>query len=122
MKKINKNLIKIILILIITVFSMVNYSFARVPTGNIQIANTYENEFAEPGNKIMGIVKVVAIILSVVGLMIIGIRYMLGSVEEKAEYKKTLPYYLLGMILIAAIIPIAELIYEIATEIETTLP
>lgn len=121
MKKVKKNLIKIILILIVTVFSMATYSFARIDTSNVQISNTYIRDFETPGNKILGIVEVVGIICAVIGLMIIGIRYMTGSIEEKAEYKKTLPYYLLGMVLIGAITPLVKLILEIVKDISSTI-
>ena len=37
---------------------------------------------------ILGVIQTVGTIISVIVLMIIGIKYMLGSVEERSEYKK----------------------------------
>lgn len=45
------------------------------------------------------IINVVAIIGSaaaIITLIILGIKYMMGSAEEKAEYKKTLLPYIIG--------------------------
>ena len=41
--------------------------------------------------------------MSVVALMIIGVKYMLGSVEEKAEYKKTMRPYVIGAFMLFGI-------------------
>lgn len=67
--------------------------------------------------KILGIINIVGTILSVVILMIIGIKYMLGSIEEKAEYKKTMMSYVIGAILLFAVPTIANVIYNIAIKI-----
>lgn len=42
-------------------------------------------------------------ITSVLALIIIGIKYMVGSVEEKAEYKKTMKPYLIGAVMVFSI-------------------
>ena len=42
-------------------------------------------------------IKIFGIIVSVIVLMIMGIKYMTGSIEEKAEYKKTMIPYLIGV-------------------------
>lgn len=53
-------------------------------------------------NVIIGIIQAIGSIVSVVTLIIMGIRYMMGSIEEKAEYKKSMIPYLLGSILLFA--------------------
>lgn len=116
MEKVKKSLIKILIILLFIILILGTCSVAAIDT-NIEISNKYMNDFVEPGNKIFGIVKVIGILCSVIGLMIIGLRYMMGSIEEKADYKKTLPYYLLGMVLIAGIVPLAELVYKLVQEV-----
>ena len=52
------------------------------------------------------IVSVIAI--SVIVLIVLGIKYMMGSVEEKAEYKKTLMPYIIGAGLVFAASVIAS--------------
>ena len=46
--------------------------------------------------------------------MVIGIKYMMGSAEEKAEYKKTMIPYLIGAVLLFAAVNLATYIYGIA--------
>lgn len=61
--------------------------------------------------KIVSILSSIGIILSVVGLIIIGLKYMLGSVEEKADYKKLLIPYIVGCFLVFTVSLIPQLIY-----------
>ena len=53
-------------------------------------------------------------LISVLAIIIIGIKYMLGSVEEKAQYKETLGPYFLGAVLVFGITNILTIIYNIA--------
>lgn len=55
------------------------------------------------GNRIIGIIRFVGSFASVIVLIVIGIKYMTGSLEERAEYKKTMVPYLIGAILVFAI-------------------
>lgn len=63
--------------------------------------------------KILGVIQIIGTVSSVIVLMLIGIKYMLGSVEEKAEYKKNLVPYLVGAVLLFSGTLIPQLIYEI---------
>ena len=51
-------------------------------------------EIQSLGKKIVGILQTVGVVLSVIVLVVLGIKYMMGSAEEKAEYKKTMIPYL----------------------------
>jgi len=51
---------------------------------------TDEKELLEKTGRMLGIINTIGIVISVVGLIAIGIKYFLGSVEEKASYKKSL--------------------------------
>ena len=55
----------------------------------------------------------VGMILSVIMVMILGIKYMVGSIEQKAEYKKTMFPMLIGMILIFSTSAIVSIIFNI---------
>ena len=66
------------------------------------------------GQKIMGIIQTAGVVIAVIVLMVLGIKYMMGSAEEKAEYKKTMIPYLVGAILIFAATTIANVIYNFA--------
>lgn len=63
------------------------------------------------GKTIVGILQVVGIVVAVVVLLVLGIKYMMGSAEEKAEYKKTMIPYLVGALLIFAASTIVNVVY-----------
>ena len=52
--------------------------------------------------------------------MVLGIKYMMGSAEEKAEYKKTMIPYVVGAILIFAATTIANAVFNFASGIGAT--
>ena len=71
----------------------------------------------DKAEKILGFIQVIGTVVSVVGLMAIGIKYMLGSVEEKSEYKQTMIPYVIGAILVFSGSTIPQIIYQIAKNI-----
>ena len=66
------------------------------------------------GNQIIGIITTVGVVVAVVILLVLGIKYMMGSAEEKAEYKKTMIPYLVGAVLIFASTTIVNIVYQLA--------
>lgn len=66
------------------------------------------------GNNIIGIITTIGIIISVLVLVILGIKYMIGSASEKAEYKKTMIPYIIGAILVFAASSIATIVMNVA--------
>lgn len=69
------------------------------------------------GGKLMGILSTIGMVIAVLILMILGIKYMMGSAEEKAEYKKTMIPYLIGAILIFGASTIATMVFNFASKI-----
>lgn len=69
-------------------------------------------EIKDLGNKIIGILQTIGIVLSVVILVILGIKYMMGSAEEKADYKKTMIPYIVGAVFIFLAPTIANMVYN----------
>lgn len=67
-----------------------------------QIIETFkETKTAEDaGNTVLGLIQTVGTFAAVAVLMILGIKYMLGSIEERASYKKSMLPYLIGAILL----------------------
>ena len=59
----------------------------------------------------------IGIAVSVITLVVLGIKYMVGSVEEKAEYKKTMGNYLIGAFLTFATCTLISIIYNVVTSI-----
>ncbi len=59
-------------------------------TGTISVS------FQQKLSIIFTAIRIIGTVLSVIILIVIGIKYMLGSVEEKADYKKTMMPYIYG--------------------------
>lgn len=66
------------------------------------------------GNTIIGTLQVIGSIISVAVLVILGIKYMVGSAEERAEYKKSMMPYIIGAIMVFAITNLLGIVVEIA--------
>ena len=66
------------------------------------------------GGKIMGVLQTAGVVVAVVILSVLGIKYMMGSASEKAEYKKTMIPYVVGAIFIFAATTIATIVYDFA--------
>ena len=71
------------------------------------------------GGNVVTIVQVVGIVIAIVILLVIGIKYMIGSAEEKAEYKKTMIPYIVGAVLIFAGTSIVRVIYSMTSQIKS---
>ena len=46
---------------------------------------------------VISVIRIIGIIVTVITLLIIGIKYMTSSIEERAEYKKSMIPYLIGV-------------------------
>ena len=69
------------------------------------------------GNQIITILTTIGVIASVIVLIVLGIKYMMGSAEEKAEYKKTMMPYIIGAALVFAASAIAGMLYSFLTNV-----
>lgn len=108
-------ILSVIIMAIMTISISVNSFAALNFTPNQVQANgevTGTTEIKTLGNSIVGILQTVGIVLSVVILIILGIKYMMGSSEEKAEYKKTMIPYIVGAALIFAASVLANVVFQ----------
>lgn len=64
---------------------------------------------------IVTILQMVGSFASVIVLVVIGIKYMIGSVEEKAEYKRTLMPYIIGCAIVFGFSNLIGIIFNVAT-------
>ena len=75
------------------------------------------DEIINMGNVIIGVFKFVGMVVSILALIVLGVKYMVGSVEEKAEYKQTMWPYIVGAGLLFATTTILSIIEALAKEI-----
>lgn len=117
---------KKIIMLIITIFTIAFMivipiiSKATIDPNDFQPGNPSQTDvtkIANIVNPIIGTIKVAGIAIAVIILTIIGIKFMTGSIEEKAEYKKVLPGYFIGAIMVVAISQFIAVIIDIVTNI-----
>lgn len=81
--------------------------------------NVQTDDLTKVGNNIVTIIQVVGIVIAVIVLLVIGIKYMMGSASEKAEYKKTMIPYIVGAVLIFAGTSLVRVIYSLSTSVST---
>lgn len=112
MKKITKIFILIFLLIFLNIFLFTNSSNA-ITLDELNGNGAETTSIQNTGGKLITVVSVIASIVSVVALIALGIKYMLGSVEEKAQYKKTLMPYIIGAVLVFAAASIASIIYNL---------
>lgn len=136
MKKIKiVKIVQIILLIIFLLGSMQNVVLALqeegafdgdnkrigvIDTDKYKLGDLTEDDYKtafEMGGTIVNVLSTVGTVIAVAGIMILGIKYMMGSIEEKAEYKKTMIPYLVGCIFIFCIPKIVSIIYGIVAEV-----
>ena len=113
-KKLKMFLSAMVVIMMITVMFLNVYSYATAapnPNGITGDPGTNTAGIQNIGNQIVTIISTIGSVVSVIVLVILGIKYMMGSAEEKAEYKKTLMPYVIGAALVFAASAIAGIIF-----------
>ena len=108
----------IISLLIIISILILNISFTYAIDYNDYVPSDpsgYTNLTTKAGT-ILGIVRSIGVAVAVVALTIMGFKYMLGSVEEKADYKKSMVPLVIGIVLLAGGTVLVELIYKVAIQ------
>lgn len=120
MKKIK--MILLILILTVTIINLVTgNSMAGDKThGEINttvykttVDSTDAGKLTDMTSDILATIRSIGIISAVVVLSVIGIKYMLGSLDEKANYKENMVIYIIGCFLLMAATTIPSIVYDI---------
>ena len=105
-----------IMLLLVTLCTISSTCFAgtvggvTIPTGTAADTST----LAQKAANIVATLRNIAAIAAVVIIAILGIKYMLGSVEEKAEYKKSFMPLIIGVVVVVLALQIANMIFGIA--------
>ena len=103
------------IILFIVIISLTATVFALNP-GEVDVNGELNDGgvMQDFGEKALGIIQLVGIVGSVLILIVAGIKYMTGSVEEKADYKKALMPYIVGAIILFTATTLANMVYQFA--------
>lgn len=115
-----KKIAVIFMILILAIIFTTGIFAATITTGTItkdKNLGDADTGLETMGTKIFTAVSNVGVAVSVVVIAYIGVRYMIGSADEKAEYKKTMMPYLVGALLIFGASAIGKVVYTIFSKI-----
>ena len=114
---------KIMIILVICIFLLIitTQTFAATITAsdvkNNESLGNAGTEIKTIGEKIFSGIYSVGSAVSVITIAFLGVKYMMGSAEQKADYKKSMLPYLIGAICLFGATSIANMIYTVAIQI-----
>lgn len=74
-----------------------------------------DTTFTKTAGKILGVINVIGLVIGVLVAAGLGIKFMLGSVEEKATYKKDFMPYLIGAFMLVLATTLPNIIYKLTT-------
>jgi len=93
-----------IIIAIFIIFLMQNSIYAQVNPNSYDPGNFKEGQnFKIITGRIIRLLTNIGMSVSAIGITIIGVQTMLGSVEEKAKYKEKVIPFLIGCLLICTV-------------------
>ncbi|MCI8444524.1 MAG: hypothetical protein HFJ37_05145 [Clostridia bacterium] len=130
MKRILKKLVLILILFSIAVTIFFNTSFAAGTIDDImggaedfiteghKRARLNEEELHQTSNFLYNLLLGVGFIVAVIVGVILGIKYMVGSVEDKAELKETLLAYAVGCIVVFGAFGIWKIAVNILSAVE----
>ena len=117
MKKTMKIVTALLLIVMVVAFTSNVFAATGTPIDPGKIEASYGTDdggLKDKAGQIMGMIRNVAAIAAVIIIMVLGVKYMLGSVEEKADYKKSFMPLIIGIVLVVAATSIASFIFNMA--------
>lgn len=112
MRKINKILTVFVIIILLT--SVCFNVFAAIDPDDYEPTDptvTESSEMTKRVGVILGIVRNISAVVAVISMMILGIKYMFASVEDRANYKTTMMPYIIGCVMAVSGTAIVSFIY-----------
>lgn len=116
-----KKTIKIIFVILLIVVIFLESEVFAMSVTDLSPQYTTESKDAVGGigQELLGVIRNISVIASVVILAFIGLKIMFGSVEQKADYKKSLVPLAIGIIVVMSATTITSLVWRLNTEQET---
>lgn len=123
MKKFSKMLSVLLIVMMLVSFGTTVFAAVTGVTNPSSLtgkAVSGTDKITSIGNQIITILTIVGTVASVIVLIILGLKYMMGSAEEKAEYKKTMMPYVIGAALVFAASAIAGILYSFLSNVSAS--
>lgn len=98
---------------IITIKQRGEVNSRDVNNWSVQVNETLSPSASEIIGKIIRFLRNISIIVTVVVIIILGIKYMIGSVQQKADYKKSFITIIIGVAVVTLITNIVDFIFSI---------
>lgn len=121
MSKKSIRIISTLLTIVMVVMMMTPIAFAASKPGEFATGgkDVTGNALGNMGKNIIATIRTVAMISAIIVLMVLGVKYMMGSAEEKASYKKTMMPYIIGAVLVFGAGFLANTVYDFAAGLNT---
>lgn len=112
----NKKIFAIIIIFILTIILFASVSKVQasedIMDWNFSIDQKVPSKVTEVAGFIIKLLRNMSIIITILVITILGIKFMIGSVEEKAEYKKAYINIIIGVVFITLVTSIVDVIFS----------
>ena len=107
--------------IILAIVCVCNFTFAKVTVDKYKPSSeptmTSGGKLQSLSSRIIGTITTVGIIFSVLAMMLLGMKYMMASVEEKANFKKTLIPIIVGLLFIVLTSTIIKIVYSLTKSV-----
>ena len=116
-----KKIVTAILICIAVITIFIPVVNATINPNNYKPGDLTAADYNKPmklASTILSSITIVGVVISIIMVMVLGIKYMMGSLEEKAEYKKTMIPMLIGAILLFCSSTLVSIIYSVITKMQ----
>lgn len=110
----HKKIICFILTIIAAILIMTMPVFADEVTSMYGGKLTPDTGLSKVGKPIIAIIRSVAVVCAVVATVVIGIKYVYSAPGEKAEIKKKLIPWAIGLVLIFSAVGLVSLVFTIS--------
>ena len=110
-------LISIVAVIMIVTFMLISTVY-EVKDGVNQAAGTADlgttgDTLKNKAGTILAYIRNIAAIAGVIIISILGVKYIVGSVEQKAEYKKNFMPLIVGILIVVLATQIAKMLFSV---------
>lgn len=117
-----KKVLKIFSIVIISVLLLTNFTIAATDPTDINVFLTEQTSVTDDEitvlNSVLSIIQVIGISVAVIMLIVLGMKYMISSVSDRAEIKKHAIVYVVGAIMLFGASGIVQILKQFAKNVK----